>query len=233
MTTIRQLVGHTLRNAVRLPVRFSLSSLFIVVAAAALIMAWNISAQGSVPIHTGRELDLAVFGIGYFQVTYPNGQIYYTRNGHFSLNPNGQIVSGRSEDDLQIEQSISVPQDCNQIHISRTGLVRVRQGKSGMWSQVGQIGVVRFVNPEGLTQIGPDMWGETETSGPPLAADPGNEGTGFVYQGWLEPTSGPPREQLRNQLALVSVMSLAIWIVIQNRGMRRELNLLRQKLEVE
>ena len=154
--------------AARLPLRFSLSSLFIVVTAAALVMAWNVSSQGSVPIHTGRELDLAVFGIGYFQFTMPNGQICYTRYGKFSLNSNGQIVIGRPEDDIKILHEISVPQDCKRILISPDGLVRAEQGKAGTFSNVGKVELARFVSPDGLVRVAPDIWGETEASGPPL-----------------------------------------------------------------
>ena len=195
-------------------------------------MAWNVSSQGSVPIHTGRELDLAVFGIGYFQITMPNGQICYTRYGKFSLNSNGQIVIGRPEDDIKILHEISVPQDCKRILISPDGLVRAEQGKAGTFSNVGKVELARFVSPDGLVRVAPDIWGETEASGPPLTTDPGDNGTGFVYQGWLEPAAGPPREQLRYQLALVSAGSLVFWVVFQNRGLRSELSAIRQKLEV-
>jgi flagellar basal body rod protein FlgG len=228
----RRFFASALKTAARLPLRFSLSSLFIVVTLAALVMAWNISAQGSAPIHTDRELGMAIFGIGYFQVTMPNGQICYTRCGHFSLNGNGQIVAGRSDDEILLEPSIGTPQDMAKLLIPPDGLVRVRNSNGGSWNRVGQIQLVRFVNPDGLIRVAPDIWEETESSGPPLSTEPGKDGTGFVYQGWLEPTAGPPREQLRFQLELFGAGAMALWVVVQNRGMRNELSAIRRKLEI-
>ncbi len=46
--------------------------------------------QGST-VETGRPLDLALFGKGFFTVETPDGPLY-TRNGMFSRNQNGQIV---------------------------------------------------------------------------------------------------------------------------------------------
>src|SRR5688572_1037390 len=43
---------------------------------------------------TGRQLDVAIAGNGFFQVQDPSGQIYYTRGGNFSVNANGNLVIG-------------------------------------------------------------------------------------------------------------------------------------------
>lgn len=42
---------------------------------------------------TGNQLDLAISGAGFFQIQMPNGQIGYTRDGAFSTNEQGQIVT--------------------------------------------------------------------------------------------------------------------------------------------
>lgn len=46
--------------------------------------------QGST-VETGRPLDLALFGKGFFTIETPDGPLY-TRNGMFSRNQNGQVV---------------------------------------------------------------------------------------------------------------------------------------------
>jgi flagellar basal body rod protein FlgG len=46
--------------------------------------------QGST-VQTGRPLDFALFGKGFFVIETPEGPLY-TRNGSFFTNPNGQIV---------------------------------------------------------------------------------------------------------------------------------------------
>jgi len=46
--------------------------------------------QGSI-VETGRPLDFALYGKGFFVIETPEGPLY-TRNGVFSTNQNGQIV---------------------------------------------------------------------------------------------------------------------------------------------
>ena len=48
--------------------------------------------QGSVQ-NTGRSLDAAIQGSGFFVMQNSNGTITYTRDGSFSLSPAGQLVS--------------------------------------------------------------------------------------------------------------------------------------------
>ena len=48
--------------------------------------------QGSVEI-TGRNLDLAINGPGFFRVTQPDGTAAYTRSGDFKLDTQGNIVT--------------------------------------------------------------------------------------------------------------------------------------------
>src|SRR5438876_6380039 len=43
-------------------------------------------------VTTGNELDVAINGQGFFAVQTPNG-VRYTRNGSFSLNNNGDLVT--------------------------------------------------------------------------------------------------------------------------------------------
>ncbi|MHC5269558.1 flagellar hook-basal body protein [Enterococcus sp. LJL98] len=42
---------------------------------------------------TGRPTDYALVADGYFSVRLPNGQESYTRNGHFTTNDQGQLVT--------------------------------------------------------------------------------------------------------------------------------------------
>ena len=46
--------------------------------------------QGSVT-ETGRSMDVALFGDGFFKIETPDGTLY-TRNGMFHVNQNGQVV---------------------------------------------------------------------------------------------------------------------------------------------
>src|SRR5581483_2605462 len=43
--------------------------------------------------NTGGDLDVAIQGAGFFQITLPDGSIRYTRDGSFRKNQNGQLVN--------------------------------------------------------------------------------------------------------------------------------------------
>src|SRR5262245_20481121 len=43
--------------------------------------------------NTGNQLDVAIEGDGLLQITLPNGQLRYTRDGALRLNQQGQIVN--------------------------------------------------------------------------------------------------------------------------------------------
>ena len=68
--------------------------------------------------HTGRELDLAIEGRGFFQVKDPSGTVYYCRAGHFSQNSSGQIVIESAKTRRLLEPAITIPQDATSLSIS-------------------------------------------------------------------------------------------------------------------
>ena len=53
----------------------------------------NLHMQGALA-QTGNKLDMALNGRGWFQITGPNTETFYTRAGAFNKNANGQIVTG-------------------------------------------------------------------------------------------------------------------------------------------
>ena len=147
---------------------------------------------------TGKPLDLQVDGPGFFQVrTVHDGSevVAYTRAGNFVQNAEGNIVLGNSGGAL-LEPSIAVPDDAIQISIGRNGEVRVRQEGSNTLTTVGQIELARFVNDEGLKQIGRNLYVETDASGTPLTGTPETDGLGATVQGSLEMSNVDPVREL-------------------------------------
>lgn len=135
-------------------------------------------------LQTGNELDLAIEGDGFFQVLLPDGTTAYTRDGSFRRSEDGTILTS---DGHPMEPGITVPSDAMQISINETGSVFVRIPGSEALSNVGTIQLVRFPNPAGLDAgIGRNLLLETEASGAPLLANPGEQGIGFLAQGFLE-----------------------------------------------
>lgn len=147
---------------------------------------------------TGRELDMMIEGEGFFRVsTIESGQetIAYTRSGAFARNSEGDVVLANS-DGARLDPAISIPEDATEIVVGRNGEVRVRQPGGPELSTVGQIGLATFVNPEGLRQIGRNLYVETDASGTPIEGQPQQDGFGAVIQNSLELSNVDPVREL-------------------------------------
>ena len=69
---------------------------------------------------TGGSLDLAIEGQGYLEVTLPNGDPAYTRDGALKRNGDGLIVTS---DGFAVVPDITVPEDAREISINAHGEV--------------------------------------------------------------------------------------------------------------
>lgn len=147
---------------------------------------------------TGRPLDWQIEGDGFFQVkTIQDGSevTAYTRAGNFAQNAVGNIVLANSDGSM-IEPPIAIPADAIEVAVGRNGEVRVRQQGSNTLNVVGQIELARFVNPEGLKQIGRNLYLESDASGAPITATPQTDGMGAISQGNLEMSNVDPVREL-------------------------------------
>jgi len=70
--------------------------------------------------------------------------------------------------------------------VSPEGVVTIRiQGESDP-VEVGTLELARFSNPAGLRAIGDNLYEQSDSSGEPTLAPPGEDGVGLVRQGYLE-----------------------------------------------
>ncbi len=151
--------------------------------------------QGAFQQSSG-ELDMAIEGRGFFQVTDSNGQTVYTRAGNFSQNANNQLVVGSASTGRLMEPPLTIPQDATGIVINPDGQVMVRQAGSTQLQQLGQIQLALFINPEGLLKIGENLYAPTDASGTAIPGNPGQNGLGVLRQGWLEASNVEPVQEL-------------------------------------
>ena len=133
--------------------------------------------------NTGRNLDVAIEGDGFFQVTTSDGSDRYTRDGALRTDADGSIVTSGG---YTLEPSVTIPPDAHAISIGRDGTVTVFSGSDNIPSVVGQITLVRFSNPSGLSAEGGNLLAETPASGSPTTGTPGEGGMGSIQQGSLE-----------------------------------------------
>lgn len=132
---------------------------------------------------TGNALDLAVNGEGFLQARRPDGTVVYTRDGAFTLDAEGRIVT---QSGLALEPDLAVPPETQEIQIGSDGVVRVRLQSEPEAVEIGQIEVARFSNPAGLRAIGGNLYEQTEASGEPQIGPPAEGGAGLLQQGFLE-----------------------------------------------
>jgi flagellar basal-body rod protein FlgG len=142
-----------------------------------------IQTQGDVET-SGNPLDLAIQGVGFFQILLPNGQIGYTRDGSFHPDAQGQVVTS---DGNPLQPAVTIPADAVSITIGSDGTVTVTQPGQTAATQVGAIQTALFVNPGGLNSVGDNIYLATTASGQPIVGNPGGaEGLGSLQQGMLE-----------------------------------------------
>lgn len=141
--------------------------------------------QGSLG-QTGGDLDLAIEGKGYLEVTLPSGLTAYTRDGGLKRTGEGLIVNS---DGFPVEPQIVIPDDTRSISINASGEVYAYFADSPDAQLLGQFNMTGFTNAKGLEALGGNLFAETEASGPPLVSTPGEDGLGTVRQGYLEGSS--------------------------------------------
>lgn len=141
--------------------------------------------QGSLR-ETGNDLDVAIQGRGYFEVTLPNGEAAYTRDGSLKRDAEGLIVTN---DGFPVAPDITVPEDATQVSINATGEIYAYFQDSINAQLLGQLTMSTFGNAKGLEAIGSNLFRQTEASGAPTASTPGEDGMGTLRQGYLEDSS--------------------------------------------
>ncbi|MGY9048817.1 MAG: flagellar hook-basal body complex protein, partial [Rhodobacterales bacterium] len=130
--------------------------------------------QGSLSA-TGGDLDVAIEGAGYLEVTLPSGQAAYTRDGGLKRNADGLIVTS---DGYPVAPEITIPDDATSVSINASGEVYAYFSGTTAAQLLGQFTIAGFTNAKGLEAIGSNLFTETEGSGPALVTTPGLDGQG-------------------------------------------------------
>ena len=152
--------------------------------------------QGTIE-QTGRELDIAIEGTGFIEVTDPvTSNPLYTRAGNLDINANGQLVIGSAQTGRLVNPPISIPQGSTAVVISPTGQVQVRAPGASQLTQVGELTMAAFINPDGLLKIGENLYQATDASGQVQSGPAGQNGLGVLRQGSLEKSNVEPVREM-------------------------------------
>ena len=136
---------------------------------------------------TGRKLDFALMGKGFFVIETPDGPLY-TRNGIFNRNENGQIVDEQGRTVAGESGAISIPQNISnsEISVSADGTI----GTKG--TAIGKFKLVDFgENQCKLAPVGNSCFMMTEEDIKPDSAE-----NIMVKQGFQEASNVQVIEEL-------------------------------------
>jgi flagellar basal-body rod protein FlgG len=152
--------------------------------------------QGSV-LQTSGTLDMSVSGSGFFQITMPDGSLAYTRDGSFSLDSSGNVVTASG---YPLSPAITVPITAQSVTVGSDGTVSVTTAGSAKPTTLGQIQLANFINVEGLQPSGNNLLVESASSGAPQVGTPNSNGLGAVQQGSLETSNVNTVTELVNMI---------------------------------
>ncbi len=127
---------------------------------------------------TGNTLDMALDGPGYFSVETADG-IRYTRNGNFSIDSEGRLVTSDGNpvlDDTGVP--IQFTEFDNKVTVSSDGTISTQAGV------VGKLGIVTFADEQLLRKTGNSRYATDQVPQP-------NEKTAVV-QGMIENSNVQP-----------------------------------------
>jgi flagellar basal-body rod protein FlgG len=136
------------------------------------------TSQGPVQL-TRRPLDFAIQGPGYFPVTSPDGQVAYTRDGRFTVNREGFLVTERGD---LVGDGIQIPYDHEKFLILPDGTVQVQKKGEPEPKTLGRLALAGFRNEEGLEPAANNTLKPTDKSGPAFWVAGGTQ----IKQGMVE-----------------------------------------------
>lgn len=142
---------------------------------------------------TGGDLDVAIEGTGYLEVTLPDGRAAYTRDGGLKVSADGLVVTN---DGFPVAPEITVPNDARSITITADGEVHALFADRVEPEFLGQFTLAGFTNAKGLEAMGSNLFLETTASGPAMTSTPGVDGLGVLRQGYLEQSTVDPVKEV-------------------------------------
>ena len=145
---------------------------------------------------TDNALDIMIQGEGFFEILLPDGNAAFSRNGQFTMDAEGNVVTPGAG--YLLQPQVTIPDNAISIIISQDGEVSVTLPGQAEPAVVGQVNTTNFMNPAGLEPIGQNLFTETAVSGAPIEGVPSLEGFGMLVQGALETSNVNTTEELVN-----------------------------------
>ncbi|HEY4986350.1 MAG TPA: flagellar basal-body rod protein FlgF [Bradyrhizobium sp.] len=156
---------------------------------------------------TGSRYDLAVHGNGYFKIGTAKGTVY-TRDGHFSLDGDGNMVDSNGNKLQGDGGPITVTPDDGDVHIADDGTV---SGKNG---QIGQIKLATFANPRLMQKIGNNYYSTTE--------QPTDAPDAKIVSGMLESSNVSPVVEISHMIEVMRAYQASTTLAQSHETLMRQ-----------
>jgi flagellar basal-body rod protein FlgF len=168
------------------------------------------SSQGNIE-QTGAPYDVALTGKGYFSVQTPAG-LRYTRDGHFSLDANGNLVTSQGFQVQGDGGAITITPNDGDINIAPDGTIS--SVVNGVGNQLGKLKIVDFADTSALVKQGANLDSTAQT---PTAAT----GSG-VRQGALEASNVQPVIEISHMIEVMRAYEATATLAKSQEDMMRQ-----------
>lgn len=154
---------------------------------------------------TGRQLDVAIEGEGFFELRDMDGELLYTRNGSFNISAEADGAYLVNGDGLYVMDSngarIRLPDDAENITIGLDG--RISFMADGEEAEI-RLGVYTFRNIMGLVSVGGSNYAESVASGERIVAE-----DAVLRQGTIEGSNVNLAEEMTRMIRTQRAFQLA------------------------
>lgn len=144
---------------------------------------------------TNNPTDFMIQDDGYFEVETPDGDKLYTRDGAFTQDSEGNLITASG---YKVMPGIQVPEGTMTLTVAEDGTVTANVLSDGVLeaTTLAPFTLTRFSNPGGLEAIGGNYFRATPASGEAQSGAPGAEGRGTIHQFALEGSNVDVAEEL-------------------------------------
>ena len=168
------------------------------------------SSQGNVEL-TGAPYDIAIAGKGFFAVQTPTG-LRYTRDGHFSLDANGNLVTSQGYQVQGDGGAITITPNDGDINIAPDGTIS--SVVNGVGNQLGKLKVVDFADTSALIKQGANLYSTGQTPTAPANVS--------VRQGALEASNVQPVIEISHMIEVMRAYEATATLSKSQEDMMRQ-----------
>jgi flagellar basal-body rod protein FlgF len=168
------------------------------------------SSQGNLQ-QTGATYDIAIAGPGYFQVQTPAG-MRYTRDGHFSLDANGNLVTSQGYAVQGDGGAITISPTDGEIVVAPDGTVS--SVLNGVTNLLGKLKIVDFANNDALIKQGSNLYSTAQTPNTPPVVN--------VRQGALEASNVQPVIEISHMIEVMRAYQMTATMASSQEQLMRQ-----------